>query len=126
MGRTVRELSPAELEAYRKAWGEHERAQERALQARAGEMMRAAQEAATLLRSRYGARRVWVFGSLARGRVGPHSDVDLATEGMAAHELLRAHAEVCRLFPGTEVDLVVLEEASPVLRRRVEREGVPL
>jgi predicted nucleotidyltransferase len=126
VGRTARELSPAEREAYRTAWRARQRLEDQALQALASRTLTAAREAAALLRREYGARRVWLFGSLSRGRFGPRSDVDLAVEGLAGQDLLRAHAQVSRLFPDAEVDLVPLEEAPLHLQERIVGEGIPL
>ncbi len=81
--------------------------------------------AATLLRERYGATRVWLFGSLAGTHVRESSDVDLAVEGMAGSCYFAALTDLMTLF-GAPVDLVRLEEASPSLVERVLAEGSPL
>jgi len=79
-----------------------------------------------MLREEFGARRLWLFGSLARGRFGPGSDVDLAVEGVVGSHLLRAHARVQGLFVDVLVDLLAVEDAGPALLRVIEGEGIPL
>ena len=73
----------------------------------------------------------WLFGSTARGESGPLSDVDVALllspsvapqERMDVAAALWEHLE--RRCP--RVDLVILEEAPPVLRHRVFRDGILL
>lgn len=62
-------------------------------------------------------RAAWLFGSLATGTAGPLSDVDVAVlgaSGLTLDERARLAAEMGRAA-GRSVDLVVAEEASPVL-----------
>lgn len=71
-----------------------------------------------------GANRVWLFGSLARGRQpGVHSDFDLAFEGLPAERLVGCLGSLLQWLP-LPVDLVDLESASPQLRDRIVKEGV--
>lgn len=72
----------------------------------------------------------YLFGSQARGNPGPLSDVDLAV--WASPELnarqrfelrLRLASAVERALDGQAVDLVVLDDASPLLRHRAWRDG---
>ena len=72
-----------------------------------------------------GARRVWLFGSLAWGEPHERSDVDLLVEGLAAADWSRAMGLVEELVPAP-VDLVRLEEAAAALAERVLAEGVLL
>ena len=53
-----------------------------------------ARSLARLLVDRYGARRVILTGSLARGNFVQGSDIDLAAEGIAADDFYRAGAEL--------------------------------
>ncbi|MCR4403377.1 MAG: nucleotidyltransferase domain-containing protein [Firmicutes bacterium] len=76
--------------------------------------------------SEAGAARVILFGSLASGDgFTPLSDIDLAVEGITWSEYWRVFSEVSKLT-SFGVDLVVLEDASPELRRRVFQEGEDL
>jgi uncharacterized protein len=81
-----------------------------------------AEAAARRLVEECGARRVWLFGSLAWGQAHAASDVDLLVEGLPAE----AWSEACRLVEmevAAPVDLVRVEEAAPELVARVQREG---
>lgn len=81
-------------------------------------------EAAACLRA-HGARRAWLFGSLAENRSRLDSDVDLAVEGLPPARYFDVLAELTELF-GTRVDLVCLETAPPTLRDRVLQTGIEL
>ncbi len=73
-----------------------------------------------------GATRVVLFGSLARGDdFTPVSDIDLAVEGITWSDYWRVLSAV-RKLTSFGVDLVVLEDASPELRRRILLEGEDL
>lgn len=78
-------------------------------------------EAVQHLRAR-GARRVWLFGSLADGSARATSDVDLAVEGLPGTGYFEVLGEMMRIF-GCAVDLVRLETASDSLRERILTEG---
>lgn len=81
--------------------------------------------AASLLRTRYGAQEVVLFGSLATGTATERSDVDLATRGLSPGDYFAALADLMALFDGP-VDLVRLELAPPSLLDRIAAEGKPL
>jgi uncharacterized protein len=73
----------------------------------------------------------YLFGSAARGTTGPLSDVDVAIrfstdEGRTLDERLKLHDALCRYLGSDRVDLVDLDDASPVLRYNVIRDGVLL
>lgn len=68
-----------------------------------------------------------LFGSTARGKARPGSDVDLGLllEPYSADLRFRVEAELGRAA-GREVDTVLLDEAPPLLRFEVARDGVLL
>ncbi|MGY4706933.1 nucleotidyltransferase family protein [Candidatus Bipolaricaulota sp. J31] len=72
-----------------------------------------------------GARRVFLFGSVARGEERPGSDVDLACEGLHPERFFEALGKLL-LCTGRDIDLVDLDEAKGPLRERIEKEGVLL
>lgn len=83
--------------------------------------------AARLLRERFGATRVVVFGSLAhRAWFRPWSDIDLAAWGIPAAQFYRAVAAVTSLTPDFEVSLVDPESCRSAVRDSIEREGIDL
>ena len=82
---------------------------------------------AKVLRDRYGARRVVLVGSLARGDFRLGSDIDLVVEGLPEDALFRAGADLEALAGDIEVDLVPLEAAtSAFVARAVAAEGIVL
>lgn len=110
--------------SYREGLEVREKARRRLLEARRERARAAALECAKVLVSRFGARCVYIFGSMVKGKLHERSDLDLAVEGVSDGEYLRALSAVTHLAPdGVAVDLVSLETAPPSLRDRVLREG---
>ena len=120
------ELTPEALKPYRNGWRRRRAARDAALAARRDRAWQVARQAARLLREAYGARGVWVFGSLARGRLDEASDIDLAVSGLPEAVYFRAVGELQALDPDFAVDLVRVEDAPESLRKRVEAEGISL
>lgn len=82
---------------------------------------------------REGVVSVALFGSQAEGSAGPLSDVDLAVwldPELSVSARLDARLELASAaadaLGGTEVDLVILNDASPLLRHRARRGAVLL
>lgn len=80
--------------------------------------LKLAQECARLLGERFGATKVYLFGSLAEGLFWEDSDIDLAVEGMSLEQYLKALAEL-RVTDDIHLDLVHLDYCRPVLRERI-------
>ena len=81
--------------------------------------------AADLLDRRFGLDTLYLFGSHAAGHARPDSDVDLAClvrRSPSAVEALEARMDLGALL-GRDVDLVLLDSASPVLALQVLRNG---
>lgn len=70
----------------------------------------------------FGAKRIILFGSLARGQFSAGSDMDLAVEGIAREAFFAALAHVNRLTP-LWVDLKPLEDLEPHFCQRVLATG---
>jgi predicted nucleotidyltransferase len=120
-------VSATRLVAYRReAWAQQQRHQA-LLIARRREARAAAAEAGRILRERYGAAQVWLFGSVATG-LGFHerSDIDLAVEGIALETFWRAASEAERAARPFEIDVIDLTSAPPSLRAHVHATGVVL
>ena len=81
--------------------------------------------AAELIRH-YGAKKVILFGSLARGELHIRSDIDLAVWGIAASEFYRAVAFATGFSKKWKVDLVDGDDCSETLREIIRKEGVGL
>jgi len=76
----------------------------------------------------YGARNVRVFGSVARGEVGPKGDVDFLVEmeeGRSLLDLVGLWQDLENLL-GCKVDVVEPEGLHWYIRDRVLQEAVPL
>jgi predicted nucleotidyltransferase len=86
-----------------------------------------ATQAAKLLKTRFGATCVKVFGSLAHGAwFTPRSDVDIYIEGLTIESFFQVEAAIEKIDQGFKVDLLTPEECSEELLRRIEEEGVEL
>lgn len=73
-----------------------------------------------------GAARVWLFGSLAKGRKpGVHSDFDFAVEGLPGDKLFGCVGHLLQKLP-RPVDIVEMECASDFLVSRIREEGFVL
>ena len=103
---------------------EERRSQDAAAEARAS-LLRAKLGAAAEVLREAGARRLWLFGSLAAGAPRPESDVDLAVSELPSAGYFEALAKLMALF-GTRVDLVRLEDAPESLRLHVLASGTEL
>jgi uncharacterized protein len=88
----------------------------------ADELRQRARDAASELR-RFGASRVWLFGSLAWGEPHAGSDVDRLVDGIPAARFAEALRQIERSLPGAQVDLLRSEDAPASLGERVRREG---
>jgi predicted nucleotidyltransferase len=90
---------------------------------RAGEdCLRAVRGVVATLRSSLGFDRVWIIGSLAWGRFGVRSDVDVVIEGGSPEALVTAADEI-GAATGRSVDVLALDQLPPAFRRRVLLEG---
>lgn len=116
-------VSPEETAAHVRARIAFERERDRAS---AEEAMLVAQRLATVLVRDHGARRVVLFGSLATGRFGPGSDIDLAVEGLAPGTVIDVGVALEPLAGRFQLDLVRLEALPDGFRARVERDGMTL
>jgi predicted nucleotidyltransferase len=72
------------------------------------------EEAAAALKAA-GARKVYVFGSAAKGKMRENSDVDIAVSGLPPEVFFRAMAAAHDAL-GRPVDLIDLDEDNPFTR----------
>ena len=92
------------------------------------EVIREKREEILRLAAARGARKVRVFGSVARGDAGPESDVDLLVtldEDRTLFDLGHLLLDLEELL-GRKVDLVTENALHPYIRGRVLREAVQL
>ena len=79
------------------------------------ELREAICKAAAALRAA-GAREVYLFGSVAQGKLREGSDIDLAVVGLPARVFFRAMAEAHAALGSRNLDLVDLEDDTPFTR----------
>jgi predicted nucleotidyltransferase len=115
-----------EFDSYVDAWRERWRHERRADSAAARNARAIARRVARLLVRRYGARRVVLCGSLARGDFRRGSDIDLAVEGVPADRFFEASAAAAKTAGEFEVDVVPIELATRRYREWLSREGIVL
>jgi predicted nucleotidyltransferase len=92
------------------------------------ELLKANREEILRLASKYGARNVRIFGSVARGAAGPQSDVDFLVQMEEGRSLLD-HVGLMQDLEdllGKKVDIVTESGLHWYIRDRVLAEAVPL
>lgn len=121
----TREQRKQYLESARRSLGQPDlRGEDQVVRTR---LLERAKRSALDLKTRFGVRRVILFGSLAHaGWFAPDSDIDIAIEGLRATDYWDAWRLVEEAIREREVDLIDLESASTSLRRSIERHGVEL
>lgn len=73
-----------------------------------------------------GAKRVWLFGSLAKGRRPTvHSDFDFAVEGLPGDRFFGSIGHLLQVLP-RPVDIVEFENCSSLLREQILEHGIIL
>jgi predicted nucleotidyltransferase len=129
MARTALDLTVEEWQAYRPGEasvvpGARQKTQ---LEKRRQRAWRVARKAAQMLRKRFGASRVVLFGSLAHDAwFTPWSDIDLAAWGIPADRFYSAVAAVTGLSAGFKIDLVDPDTCRSGLLQVMERDGIEL
>jgi predicted nucleotidyltransferase len=114
-----------DVRSYVDGFIRREQIQHKACEEKRERALAAAERAAAHLADA-GATKVILFGSLAReSGFGQHSDIDLAIEGISWSEYWSVWAAVDSLTD-FDVDIVVLEDANPALKERIDNEGVLL
>ncbi len=121
------DISPAEMQLYLETARRRARASGAESSARHIQALKIAQKAVALIKSRYPAARVRLFGSiLYPDSFDPHSDIDIAVEGIPWLDYLRLGSELESKEPEYKIDLVDVGIVSPGLRSHIEREGIPV
>jgi len=120
-------ITPEQMAGYREGYRRRKAQRAQILTARHARAWQVARAGAALLKERFGAARVTVFGSVLRPeRFSERSDVDLAVWGLDERLYLKAVSALLDLDPGISVDLVEAEFARPALLAVIEEEGVAL
>jgi len=93
------------------------------------EQLHAKRQAIQALGQKFGAKRIRVFGSVARGKESDHSDIDFLVELPRGYDLFGQRfplTEALSSLLGRAVDVVPDHELSPHIRSRVVGEAVEL
>ena len=129
MAKTASELSTEELGAYR-PWQSMERhRKDPEVSRRKEQAMKLAEIVAQMLKKRFQATRVVVFGSLARkDTFNLWSDIDLAVWGIPPEEyyLAAGTAMDMGLDKGIKVEILDPGDCSPEFLLDIEEEGIEL
>jgi predicted nucleotidyltransferase len=120
-------LTQKEMETYRAAARRRLEQEQHELEQKEKRAWELAHWATALLRERFGASRVVVFGSLVhKGSFSPWSDVDIAAWGIRLEDTFRAIGAVMDLDAEIEVNLVDVNTCSPEILASIEQEGVEI
>ena len=89
--------------------------------------LKISREIADMLKTKYGAGRVVLFGSLAHGAwFTPRSDIDIYTEGIPANAFFKAEADTQKISNCFKLDLVDHEDCTPEMISKIKQEGIDL
>ena len=114
--------SPTPTQQHIDYWLKRQREQQASDQSLADEARMLLNQIVSLLVNEYGARRIILFGSLARRRFAADSDIDLAVEGLDRGRYFEALAAASRLAQRW-VDLKPLEDLDEHFKQRVLATG---
>ncbi len=71
----------------------------------------------------FGAKEVFLFGSVLSDDFRDYSDIDFAVAGLPREHIYRVEAEIERMIFGMPFDLVYLETAPDYLVQRIREKG---
>lgn len=121
------QITPEQMAGYREGYRRRKAQRAQSLAARHARAWQVALTGAAMLKERFGAARVVVFGSVLRPeKFRERSDVDLAVWGLDERLYLRAVSSLLDIDPEISVDLVEAEFARPAMSAVIEAEGVTL
>lgn len=83
-----------------------------------------AEKAAKILKEKFGAEKVWLFGSLVQDdRFHDRSDIDLAARGIPPEKFYKAFGVITREVTDFEIDLVDIDDCKEYLKEAIQKEG---
>jgi uncharacterized protein len=125
---TALEMKPEEWRKFKPGRKITTRAtQSKYIERRRAKALELAKQASFLLRRRYGAKRVVVFGSLASTKAfSAWSDIDLAAWGIAPDRFFSAVAAVTGMSPDFKIDLVEPDTCRETVRTSIEEHGIEI
>jgi predicted nucleotidyltransferase len=115
-----RKFKPEKRIAARVAESKH-------LEDRRAKAFEVAKEASLLLRQRYGAKKVVLFGSLTETNIfSAWSDIDLAVWGIAPERFFSAVAAVTGLSSDFKIDLVEPDTCRAAMTDSIQKYGIEI
>jgi len=125
---TALEMKPEEWRKFKPGRRIATRAvQSKYFEERRAKALELAKKASFLLRQQYGAKKVVVFGSLARTKsFSAWSDIDLAAWGIETDKYFSAVAAVTGLSPDFKIDLVEPDTCRQAMRNSILKHGIEI
>jgi predicted nucleotidyltransferase len=125
----VSELTPEERKSYINALRNRPPFPEPTPEVRAEHkrLMILVRESANMLKTRFGAKRVILFGSMAQPLFFRlDSDIDIAIEGIAVEDYWEAWREVEKIIEDKSIDFIDIADAKDSVKKAIQRYGVEL
>ena len=132
MGRTASDLKragwPEKEIVHYQPWLAIERyTRDGDLKTRKEQALEIGRKVADMLKKKYGAGHVVLFGSLAHGAwFTPRSDIDIYAEGIPVSSFFKAEADAQEISKGFKVDLVDPGDCPPEMISKIKQEGLEL
>jgi uncharacterized protein len=125
--KTASQLTKEEIETYRRAFRKVREHESRHVRERRKRAWSLAYKAGSILKEKYNASKVVIFGSLARKNTFTMwSDVDLAAWGIRPEDTFRAIGEIFDLDEEITVNLVDINAAPWSLIKTIEKDGIEI
>jgi uncharacterized protein len=125
--KTAAQLTEQEIDEYRESFHKRKQVESLELKQRKEQAWTLARNDASLLKSRFGASRVVIFGSLTKNELFTlWSDVDLAAWGLRPEDTLRAIGAVYDLDENIRVNLVDINIVNASFRTTIELDGIEI
>ena len=120
-------IAPGKLAAYKATTHQRQELERQQLAHRCQQALEVARCAATLLKERFGASRVVLFGSVVREDLFTRwSDVDIAAWGIPPGDTFKAVAALMGLDEEIEINLMDIGTCRPAVLASIERDGIEL
>lgn len=125
---TALEMNPEAWRKYNPSKNlQAQRTRKKYLKERREKAFKVAEEAANLLRRKFRARKIVLFGSLTNeDAFSAWSDIDLAAWGIPPGKFYSAVAAITGLSPLFEIDLVEPDNCRASIKEVIYREGVEI
>lgn len=115
-------------EEYSQYWKNRFEKKKEELKKRKQVLRECAEKCGELLKKKYGAKKVYIIGSLVRERrIHDKTDIDLVVVGLSDQQYFSALNSLYRVIPkGIDIDLITKETANDWMKKIIEKEGVEI